>query len=462
MIRMQCPGCGKTLKASEKYAGRSAQCPGCGQVVRLPRLKSEGGGGGVRAGVPGSPKHQKPPSAPPQPKPAPAPAVLAEDWLAMETAALSGPAAPLWDAPPSSPAPPPLRPAESRSLLQAFRYRGLLYSVFAITLVPLAVSLLGAQDRIEERLNRTLASQPDLKARIETDEEFSPDDLLDLLPGGKIEGAYLARDSQMHWLYAAISAVFFGVMLGALFPRGKATLMQLGAVAAFTGTFGILFLLCVQWLAEITQGWFLYGRSIIVLVFYIVKFIGFSYRAALDPDTGFLLSFFGFTFGVGLCEELTKTLPILFHFRSRATLDWRGACLWGLASGVGFGVAEGIHYSAEIYNGLATGDAYLVRFVSCVALHAIWSGSAAVMVWRRREWLQGDWRWAEMGWTLLAILAVPMVLHGLYDTLLKKEVEGWALVAALASLAWLVLLLEWNRPKETAWPVPTTQRAALA
>jgi hypothetical protein len=32
---------------------------------------------------------------------------------------------------------------------------------------------------------------------------------------------------------------------------------------------------------------------------------------------------------------------------------------------------------------------------------------------------------------------VPMVLHGLYDTLLKKEMNAWALIPALLSFAFL-------------------------
>lgn len=38
----------------------------------------------------------------------------------------------------------------------------------------------------------------------------------------------------------------------------------------------------------------IYGRSILVILFYVVKFIGFSYHAALDPEMGFWVSFFGY------------------------------------------------------------------------------------------------------------------------------------------------------------------------
>ena len=154
-----------------------------------------------------------------------------------------------------------------------------------------------------------------------------------------------------------------------LFPAEKKTPIHLLLVGLGTGTLGILLLLGFQFMAGATQGVWLRGRSVIVLLFYIAKFIGWSYASASDPDSNFLLSFIGFTCGVGLCEELCKALPLLMYFRRDVQMGWRGACLWGLASGAGFGVSEGIMYSANHYNGVSPAAIYVVRFVSCVALH---------------------------------------------------------------------------------------------
>jgi hypothetical protein len=41
-----------------------------------------------------------------------------------------------------------------------------------------------------------------------------------------------------------------------------------------------------------------------------------------------------------------------------------------------------------------------------------------------------------------------MVLHGLYDTLLKKEMTVLALAAALGSFAWLIFITESTRRQE--------------
>jgi RsiW-degrading membrane proteinase PrsW (M82 family) len=139
------------------------------------------------------------------------------------------------------------------------------------------------------------------------------------------------------------------------------------------------------------------------------------------PDSNFLLSALGFTFGVGLCEEFTKAIPLFFYFKGDARMGWRGACLWGLASGIGFGVSEGIMYSSRHYNGLSGVDIYLVRFISCVALHAMWSASVGIAIARNVEEYERVEDAGGFGLFMLRMIAVPMVLHGFYDTLLKRR-----------------------------------------
>ncbi len=266
-------------------------------------------------------------------------------------------------------------------------------------------------------------------------------------PGHKLVGAHLARGSKAHWAYAGVaSLVFFGVV--AAFPRGRATFDSLLGVALFTATVGIVLLLGVQLAASATYGVIVTGRGVLTLIFYIVKFIGFSYRAALDPENGFLASLLGFTFGVGLCEELCKAAPIIFHFRSKGTLDWRGACLWGLASGIGFGIAEGIHYAGDMYNGISTAWIYLVRFLSCVALHATWSAGVAITIARDPTGIQGEDEWYVTLASFVPPLLVAMVLHALYDTLLKRDMSVLALLVAVGSVGWLAFLIHRQTAEE--------------
>jgi RsiW-degrading membrane proteinase PrsW (M82 family) len=440
-IQFHCPGCGKRFTVPDEAAGRTGRCSNCQERMTIPAPAGQAVSGPPAGAIaPVAASDEKfyrvrailPESAP---APAPAPRPVPRPVRVEETA----PRRPVFRG---------IRRLPERLLVATSPSgRGFLYAFFVVTMVPLSISLLSRHDDVEERLKRTLEAHPEIAQKAEKAEE-DLDGFFSLLPGRRIEGAHLARGSLVHWLYALVAA---GAFMGAacfLFDLGNAKHQEILWVALATGTFGILFLLAVQWIAAFTSGSVLIGGGIIMIVFWIFRLIAFSYSAAMDPNTGFWLSLVGFLFGIGLCEEFTKSLPLVFHYRSKATLGWRGACFWGLASGIGFGIAEGIMYSSDFYNGIATGDVYLVRFVSCVALHAVWSAAAAIMIWRRREWFQNEWDWGDMAATMFWVLGVPIVLHALYDTLLKREMNGWALVAALGSFAWLVVLTESTRKHE--------------
>jgi RsiW-degrading membrane proteinase PrsW (M82 family)/phage FluMu protein Com len=426
-IRICCTHCGKALKAPDGLAGKSAPCPNCKELVQVPMIVESSTDVAPVAAAPSitTPVTVAPTSSiydlqsPPSPSPSPSPV--------FQPAAVR----------PSQPEPAAEPPTPARGRF--------FYCFFAVTLLPLALSLMGAANDVEQRMVKTLKIHPELEQQLDESELLTKDAFLSKLPGGRIDGAHLSYNSWVHWLYALLATAGFFGGIWLLFIPGNASPKQILTVGLATATFGIVFLLGVQWIAAVTRGFIMTGASIITVFFYIVKFIGFSYSAAMDPNSGFWLSFLGFTFGVGLCEELTKALPVIFSIRGGSKLDWRGACMWGLASGVGFGVAEGIMYSSDYYNGLETAGAYLVRFVSCVGLHGVWGASVGIMAWRRREWLQRDSEWGDLMASLLYILAIPMTLHGLYDTMLKKDMNGAALLVALASFAWLVVLTEGTR-----------------
>lgn len=192
----------------------------------------------------------------------------------------------------------------------------------------------------------------------------------------------------------------------------------------------------MQWIAEFTQGMVLVGLGPKVIVFYVLKFIGYSYRAALDPENAFVLSLLGFTLGVGFCEELTKVLPVWWRARGSDRLDPRGIVALGFASGVGFGVSEGVTYSQDMYNGIEPVLIYVVRFVSCVGLHAVWAATAGLTLYRRVDVVAAEGGFVGKVVTLMGVLAVPMLLHGLYDTALKRDLNLLALATAVVSFGW--------------------------
>ena len=319
--------------------------------------------------------------------------------------------------------------------------RWLLYGVLFATMLPLVFSIFVGERDLKERLEQSLAENADAIENL--GDEITEEQLLDALPGGKIKGAHLSRQTWMHWIYAGGSLVAFIGLYMALFRNIDSSKSLMMGSALFTATFGIFLLLAFQWLASVSGGVRVWPRGIIGLLFMIVRLIGFSYSAALDPNNGFLSSMLGFTLGVGLCEELCKALPVIWFLRQSRNATWRSACLVGLASGVGFGVSEGIAYSADYYNGLYGIDIYIVRFVSCVALHSAWSGAAAVLMYFNQSYLPGS----ADGWGDLLIgigiyMGVPILLHGLYDTLLKQHYEFGALLAALATVGWLIFIVE--------------------
>lgn len=128
---------------------------------------------------------------------------------------------------------------------------------------------------------------------------------------------------------------------------------------------------------------------------------------------------------------------------------------------MGFGVAEGIMYSSRHYNGVYASDVYLVRFVSCVALHAIWAAAVALLIWHNQDKFYAETDWSDFLLAVLMVQGVPMVLHGLYDTMLKRDMEIAALVVAVASFGWLAFLIEYTRRQQEDEPVPK-RKSALA
>lgn len=362
--------------------------------------------------------------------------------------------------------------------------RLLIYALFLLTMIPLCFSIVfEKQNSIESRVadadaaedqsaegdpDNPLTDNPEGEAGdvpvvddgmadaqsddgwgdqpVDGDPEFAniddPEEIFAILPGERIPGAFLGRNSSLHWLFAGISGVGFMILFLAMFRRFSQDIGTAISGAAFTATAGIIMLMGFQWAAFATRGFWLRGRGIVLLIFLVIKLIGFSYQCALEEGSGFVSSFMGFTLGVGICEEVCKILPVIGYLGTSKKASWQGACLVGLASGVGFGVSEGIMYLSSYYNGISTGDIYLVRFISCVALHSVWTGAGAVLLYFNQDGLHGGFNFMDIASTLGMTLGISIVLHGLYDTLLKQEMPFVALLMGVMSIAWLIYIIE--------------------
>jgi RsiW-degrading membrane proteinase PrsW (M82 family) len=429
--------CGKVLRARDDLAGKKARCPQCSAIVTIPGPAAAVDVGAMAEAA------LRPPPARDEAAPTSSTYRIEEPGPTVWTPPTGVPSRPKAKTPTPAAASAAKRDGDS-SLLEYS------YLLLAFALIPLMFSLLGKESEgdLPGRLEKTIAAaSPEEQKRIEallSRQDVTLDQALAAMPGGKLDGAHLARDSSAHWAYAAIAAVGFLAMLGLLFSVERANPLHLLGVGAFTGTIGIVFLLLVQLCSNIRLGRF-HGRGWVTIILLILAFIGWSYGSATDPDSNFLLSTLGFTFGVGLCEEFTKAIPLFLYFKRDARMGWRGACVWGLASGIGFGVSEGIMYSSRHYNGVGGVDIYLVRFISCVALHAMWSASVGIAIARNLEEYERVEDAGGFGLFMLRVIAVPMVLHGFYDTLLKKDMNVWALVVALMSFAWFAWHIELAR-----------------
>ncbi|MBI3271023.1 MAG: PrsW family intramembrane metalloprotease [Planctomycetes bacterium] len=316
-----------------------------------------------------------------------------------------------------------------------------------LLLLPLAWVVVSPPESAGDRLRPLLLQHPDIAELLVQNpprEAFFP-----LLPDRRVPGAFLAYDSWAHFALAAAAAVLALLYLGMAWPRGRAPLRHLVGVSALTATAGCMLVFAIQFVAEVMRHMNVVGGGLLTLILALLKFIGLGYERALDPDAGFLESFAGFTIGAGLCEEVCKLLPVVVHLRSaERPLDWRGTAAWGLACGLGLGITEGLLYSSDHYNGVEVAGVYAVRFVSLVFLHGVWTGIAALRLYRSPGTILGVSAWYEWIPAILWALVPSAGMHGLYDTLLKKEHTVLALGIAAVSLALFLRQYERTRARQ--------------
>lgn len=117
---------------------------------------------------------------------------------------------------------------------------------------------------------------------------------------------------------------------------------------------------------------------------------------------------------VGIIEETCKAFPVYLQVRRPGRiLQPKTAMLYGMISGLGFGIYEGIIYQMGINRGQGVDQAYflnILRLTSLPFFHAIWAGISGYFL--GFSMLHGSKRWA------LRIIAImfPAALHALYNT----------------------------------------------
>ena len=183
-------------------------------------------------------------------------------------------------------------------------------------------------------------------------EELTADELFAVLPEGKLFGAHLPHSTAIHWIYAAVAIVGFLLLVLLMFSVERSNPLHLLGIGLFTGTVGIIFLFAVQFCSQIdirsirVRGW-------IGLIFLILALIGLSYRSALDPDSNLMLERNRLHLRRGAVRGTDQGDPPALLLQAFRHHGLARRCVWGLASGIGFGVSEGIMYSADSYNGIS-------------------------------------------------------------------------------------------------------------
>jgi RsiW-degrading membrane proteinase PrsW (M82 family) len=149
-------------------------------------------------------------------------------------------------------------------------------------------------------------------------------------------------------------------------------------------------------------------------------------RALVGPDAGLAT----YVLGVGVPEELAKALPVfLFVFRGKQAFTPRTFLYIGVVSGLAFGAAESVSYSAA-YASLPdlSASAFVAqevwRLVSDSLFHACMAGITGyylglAYIYRRHSSL-----------LIVSGLTLAAVLHGVYDTTANSLV-GTAVAAAV-------------------------------
>lgn len=171
--------------------------------------------------------------------------------------------------------------------------------------------------------------------------------------------------------------------------------------------------------------------SISVLLF-LYRLPPWDQLMALTESRHLLARFPGFVLGVGVPEELCKA-AILFWLVRRPgfQLTPQTVVFYGMMSGLGFGIYEGVQYQTGFNRTAGVDTAYLLniaRLTSLPFLHAVWTGLAGYFIgfaalYPRKRY--GLW---------IVAIAVPALFHGLYDTF------NWGVIGLSTAFLSVILL----------------------
>jgi RsiW-degrading membrane proteinase PrsW (M82 family) len=191
-----------------------------------------------------------------------------------------------------------------------------------------------------------------------------------------------------------------------------------------------------------------------MLGFYEIDFFADMNRKAGSEE--FTEQFIGMFFGVAILEEACKlaVLVVIWKWFSNAGISVRTYMFYGLMSGLGFGIYEGVMYQSERNNAIFDQfdfsdsdtspeefkkevlDIYIAkvwRLTTLPFLHATWCAISGFFFGLSTKY---GYRWLLIG----CGLAVPSLLHASHNSMPDHALGEWArvLVDALSIIALLV------------------------
>ena len=153
----------------------------------------------------------------------------------------------------------------------------------------------------------------------------------------------------------------------------------------------------------------------------------------MAKSDNFFTRFVGMLFGVGISEEFCKA-AILFWLVKRPgkLMIPQTVVFYGMMSGLGFGIYEGVAYQQTVNRAQGVDMAYLlnvVRLTSLPFLHAIWTGIAGYFIsfaalYPKRQY--GLW---------VVAIGIPAFLHAVYNTC------GWNLFGLSSAMLGVIILM---------------------
>jgi protease PrsW len=156
------------------------------------------------------------------------------------------------------------------------------------------------------------------------------------------------------------------------------------------------------------------------------------FYSILDSDL-IIARLIGYILGVGVLEEFIKAIPLYYLIKNaKEPIIPQTLVFYGLMSGIGFGVFEGVQYQLTTNTKLDYNEAFfmnIARLTSLPFLHAVWCGISGYFI------AFGNLFPLNRKGLFLLSIAIPAILHGAYD------VFGWSIIGLIITVISVLLLV---------------------